>query len=94
MLEIRIPILDKIEAKINWLIKAVQMTQQQQADLIAAVKAVKDDSDAMAVRVDKIIAALGTSPDPVVAQAVSDLGAVSKALKAYHADTTIPPVGP
>ena len=73
------------------------MTTQQANDLIAAVKDVKQASTDEGVRVDALIASLqasGSTADPAVAQAITDLQGVSTNLKAFHATTIIPPVGP
>lgn len=91
----RIPILDRIEAKLDILIKGAKVNAQQQTDLIAAVKAVKQASDDEAVRLDRIIAGLDPlKSDPIVAQAITDINSVAAANRAFHADTVIPPVGP
>lgn len=88
-------ILQAIAAKLDQLVTlgAKLMTQQQASDLIANVKDVKQATDDMSVRIDKIVGGLPTS-DPVVAQAVIDLKAEAATLRGFHADTVIPPVGP
>lgn len=73
------------------------MTTQQGNDLIANVKDVKDARTAEAARIDTLIETLkasGSTADPVVAQAITDLGGISANIKAFHADTVIPPVTP
>jgi hypothetical protein len=79
-----------IERKLMALID--QLTQLQ-----TAVADVKQATDEEAVRVDAIIASLQqlTADNPVVAQAVTDLGETSAKLRAFHADQPAPaPVEP
>lgn len=80
-----------IHSKLDLIIKqqGEQMTQQEGTALVAAVAEVKKDSDEMAVRVDAIIASLGSSPDPIAAKAATDLLAVAAGLKGYHAATPV-----
>ena len=75
---------ERMERKLMAL--ADQVTQLQ-----TAVADVKQASDEEAVRVDKIIAALQSAgaDDPVIAQAITDLGQTAAALRAFHADTAV-----
>jgi hypothetical protein len=59
--------------------------------LQATVAVVKQASDEKAARVDKLIAALQGAGDgnPVIAQAIADVGQTAAALRAFHADTPV-----